>query len=113
MGGIAAHRTGNDHRSKGETIVNTDSGNTRSAATRLVECSIWLRVTFIGLSALAAGIMQLVNGDVTKTSAAALAIGGAALGAISAWRGRTLLRQIDESELPVRTREPRPLAAGS
>jgi hypothetical protein len=65
--------------------------------TRVVECGLWLRIGFIGASALAAGLLQLFDGEVKPMSALALAVGGGVLAAVSWWRARTVLAIVDRT----------------
>jgi hypothetical protein len=57
----------------------------RDADRPLVACSLWLHIGFIGAAALAAGLLQLFDGETAWLSALALAISGAVLAAAS-WR---------------------------
>ena len=68
-------------------IVNTQPIRdlSKSARRALVECGLWLRIGFIGASGVAAGIIQLLGGEVKPLSALALAVGGGVLAALS-WR---------------------------
>ena len=61
----------------------------------LIECGLWLRIGFIGACGLAAGLLQLFDGKVKPLPALALAVSGAALAAMSWWRGRTVLDIVD------------------
>ena len=63
----------------------------RDADRPLVACSLWLHVGFIGVAALAVGLLQLFDGEATWLSALALAISGAALAAASWRQARTVL----------------------
>jgi hypothetical protein len=68
-------------------IVNTQPIRdlSKSARRALVESGLWLRISFIGASGFAAGIIQLLGGEAEPISALALAIGGGVL-AILGWR---------------------------
>lgn len=61
----------------------------------LVECGLWLRIGFIGACGLAAGLLQLFNGETKPLSALVLAVSGGVLAAISWRRGRTVLDIVD------------------
>jgi hypothetical protein len=80
-----------------DRIVNTHpTPQLRKKAGRaLIECVLWLRIGFIGACGLAAGLLQLFDGEVKPLSALALALSGGALAAISWWRGRTVLDIVD------------------
>lgn len=67
----------------------------QKAGRALGECGLWLRIGFIGASGLAAGLLQLFDGEVKPLSALALAVGGGVLAAGSWWRGRTVLDIVD------------------
>lgn len=70
----------------------------------LVASGLWLRIGFIGVSGVAAGLLQLTNGDVRPISALALAIGGGVLAMSSWWRAGAVLESADE---PARMAPPR------
>ena len=76
-----------------DRIVNTHTTPElrKKAGRALVECGLWLCIGFIGASGLAAGLLQLFDGEVKPLSALALAGGGSVLAAVSWWRGRTVL----------------------
>jgi len=57
----------------------------------LLACSFWLHSGFIGAVAVAAGVIQLFDGDASLSSALALALSGAVLAAASWRRARTVL----------------------
>jgi len=67
----------------------------RKAGRALVESGLWLRIGFIGASGVAAGLIQLFDGEVKPLSALALAVGGGVLAAVSWWRARTVLENAD------------------
>ena len=65
----------------------------RNTQRALVACGAWLTVGFIGASVLAAGLLQLVDGDREWLSAPALAVSGGTL-AIAGWcRSQSVLEQ--------------------
>jgi hypothetical protein len=68
-------------------IVNTQPIRdlSKSARHALFESGLWMRVGFIGASGVAAGIIQLLGGEVKPISALALAVGGGVLATLS-WR---------------------------
>ena len=78
-------------------IVNTQPIRDLSKRARraLVESGLWLRIGFIGASGVAAGLIQLFDGEVKPLSALALAVGGGVLAAVSWWRARTVLENAD------------------
>jgi hypothetical protein len=57
----------------------------------LLACSLWLHVGFIGAVAVAAGLIQLFDGEASAFSALALASSGGVLAAASWHRARTVL----------------------
>ena len=57
----------------------------------LLVSSVWLRVGFIGATAVAAGVLQLLEGDFAWLSPLALAFCGGVLAAVSWSRARTVL----------------------
>jgi hypothetical protein len=67
----------------------------KQAGPGAVACGMWLRVAFIGASAFAVGLIQLVDGSVRPVSALALTAAGAALAAFSTRRARRVL-DVDE-----------------
>jgi len=75
----------------------------------LVACGMWLRVGLIGASGVAAGLMQLVDGEVRPLSALALAVGGGLLAAASWFRARAVLESADKA---IPETAGRPSAAG-
>jgi len=77
--------------------VNTTSNSTvRNQVERgPVVSGLWLRVTFIGLSAFAVGLIQLFDGSVKPLSALALAVVGAAMAVFSTRLARRAL-DVDE-----------------
>ena len=79
-------------------FVNTHSAHEmrNKGGRALVWCGLWLRVGFIGASALAAGLLQLFDGDVKPHLALALAVGGGVLAAVS-WRRATAVLDVADS----------------
>jgi hypothetical protein len=63
----------------------------------LVVCSLWLHSGFIGLVALAVGLLQLVDGEPKWPWALALAFSGGLLAAASWHRARTILEQTERA----------------
>lgn len=57
----------------------------------LLACSLWLRIGFVGASAVASGLLVLLSGDAQWLSALALAFFGGVLAAASFRHARTLL----------------------
>lgn len=57
----------------------------------LLTSSVWLRVGFIGATAVAAGVLQLLEGDLAWLSPLALAFCGGVLAAVSWSRARAVL----------------------
>lgn len=86
-------------------IVNTQPIRDLSRRGRhaLVESGLWLRIGFIGASGVAAGIIQLLGGEVKLVSALALAVGGGVLAALSWRRAGTIL---DSADQPTSTAPP-------
>jgi len=68
----------------------------KSARRALVESGLWLRIGFIGASGVAAGIIQLLGGDVKPISALALAVGGGVLATLSWRRAGAILESADK-----------------
>jgi hypothetical protein len=80
-------------------IVNTQPIRdlSKSARRALVESGLWLRIGFIGASGVAAGIIQLLGGEVKPISALALAVGGGVLATLS-WRRASVI--LESAEKP-------------
>lgn len=70
---------------------------TPKARRAFVAFGLWLRLGIVGAFGLVAGLLQLVDGEVKPLSALALTIGGGAMLAIGAWRGRTALDHVDDA----------------
>jgi hypothetical protein len=68
-----------------------------------VACSLWLHIGFIGASALAAGLLQVFDGEARWPFALALTFSGGVLAATSWRRGLTVLERgdRDQSSLPI------------
>ena len=79
-------------------IVNTQPIRKLSKRARraLVESGVWLRIGFIGASGVAAGIIQLLGGEVKPISALALAVGGGVLATLCWRRAGALLESADK-----------------
>lgn len=56
-----------------------------STGRALLACGLWLRLGFVGASAVVVGLIQLFGDEASPVSALALAVGGAALAVVS-WR---------------------------
>lgn len=78
-------------------MLNTQPIRDQSKRARhaLVESGLWLRIGFIGASGVAAGIIQLLGGEVKPISALALAVGGGVLATLSWRRARAVLESAD------------------
>jgi hypothetical protein len=63
----------------------------------LIACSLWLHIGFIGAATLAAGLLQLFDGEGKWLSALALAFSGGVVAAASWRRARTVLEHADRS----------------
>jgi len=68
----------------------------KSARRALAESGLWLRIGFIGASGVAAGIVQLLGGEVKPISALALAVGGVILATLSWRRAGAILESADK-----------------
>jgi len=75
----------------------------------LVASSAWLRVGFIGATAAAAGLLQLLEGDFAWLSPLALAFCGGVLAAVSWSRARAVL----DFDHPPSARQPSSQMLGS
>jgi hypothetical protein len=69
----------------------------------LVTYAIWLYIGFIGASALGAGLLSLLEGEAKWVSAAALAVSGGVVAAVSWRRGRALLARADRATAAIGT----------
>jgi hypothetical protein len=74
-----------------ESIVNTSLESRNKSKRALLACGLWLRVSFIGASGLAAGLLFIFDGSLEPLSALVLAVGGGILAAFSWWRAWTIL----------------------
>ena len=98
---VAARKV--DANLKGELmearIMNTQPIRDLSKGARraLVESGLWLRISFIGASGFAAGIIQLLGGEAKPISALALAIGGGVLAILGWRRAGAILESADRS----------------
>jgi cyanate permease len=59
-------------------------------------CGLWLHTGFVGATALAAGLLQLLAGETTWYSSLALAFFGGVLAAVSWHRGQLVVEQADK-----------------
>jgi hypothetical protein len=64
---------------------------------KLIGLSVWLHVGHVGAVAVAAGLLQMLGGEATTSSALTLACSGAAL-AVASWR--RALRALEGADLP-------------
>ena len=96
--------------------------STNNTDRALVACSLWLHVGFVGAAALAAGLIQLFDGEANWLSALGLALSGGVLAAACWLRSRTVLERAERASAvaPVtsymverRTRDSRRLARNS
>ena len=63
---------------------------------RLLACGLWLRLGFVGASAVAIGVIQLFGHDASPLSAFVLTMGGGALGILSWRRAHAALTDVDQ-----------------
>ena len=86
-------------------IANTNTSSSPASRPQVgravVVCGLWMRVTFIGASAVAVGVMQLFDGEVTLVTALALTVVGGLLTAFSLRRARAALDAADAGSLQV------------
>jgi hypothetical protein len=68
-----------------------------SATRQLIGYSVWVHIGHVGAVAVAAGLLQLLNGDTTTLSALALACSGGVLAAAS-WR--CALNALERADFP-------------
>jgi len=93
----------------GDSMYN-QIGNSSYAAWRkeagpgAFEFGMWLRVGFIGASAVAVGLIQLFGGEVKSLPALALTASGLALAFFSWHRARKSLDAMDDGVAPVNVR---------
>jgi hypothetical protein len=71
------------------------------AGRALLACGLWMRLGFVGASAAAIGLIELVGNEVRPLSALALAVGGAALAVLSWRRAHAALTQ--DADVPATT----------
>jgi hypothetical protein len=71
------------------------SGLDRKASRALVACDLWLRLGFVGIVVLGAGLLQLAGGDLQPLTGMALAVAGGGLAWFSWRRAWGLLDRID------------------
>jgi hypothetical protein len=68
----------------------------------LVTCSLWMLIGFVGTTAVAAGVLQLFDGEANWLSALALIVCGGILTATSWHRGRIVLDNADQAPVIAR-----------
>ena len=73
------------------------SAMTPKATRAHVALGLWLRLGFVGAFGLAAGLLLLVDGELTPLAAPALTIGGGAILAIAVWRARIVLDHMHDA----------------
>jgi hypothetical protein len=73
----------------------------RKAGPGVIAFGMWLRVGFIGASAIAVGLIQLFSGEVKPLSALGLAFGGLLLALFGWQRARKAIGAADEAIVPV------------
>ena len=61
----------------------------------LAGCGLWLLIGFVGATAVAAGLLQLLEGEAPPFAALTLLFSGAALAAMSWRRGRIVLEDAE------------------
>jgi hypothetical protein len=72
-----------------------------AAGPGVIAFGMWLRVGFIGASAVAVGLIQLFSGDAKPLSALGLATGGLLLALLGWWRARKSLGSEDDATVAV------------
>lgn len=75
----------------------------------LVTSSLWVLIGFVGATAVAAGLLQLFDGEANWLSALVLIVCGGILTATSWYRGRNVLEDAELEQAPV---IPRPVSRG-
>jgi hypothetical protein len=68
----------------------------------LVTCSLWMLIGFVGATAVAAGVLQLFDGEANWLSALALIVCGGILTATSWHRGRIVLDDAEQAPVIAR-----------
>ena len=93
-------------------IANTHytPASSKQAGRALMLGGLWLGIGFVGASAVAAGLLQLLGGDMKPTAALALAVGGGLLAAGSWWRGGTFIDRADRATAVATNASPRAAA---
>jgi hypothetical protein len=84
----------------------------KNAQRALVACSLWLNVGFIGTAALAAGLLQLFDGEATWLSALALAFSGGVLATASWRRGLSVLEHAEQASAVATDARSKPTSRG-
>ena len=72
-----------------------------AAGPGVIAFGMWLRVGFIGASAVAVGLIQLFSGDAKPLSALGLAAGGLLLALFGWQRARKAIGVVDDANAPV------------
>ena len=88
----------------------------RNPERALARCALWLLVGFVGATAVAAGLLQLFEGDVLRVAALTLVASGATLTVMSWRRGRAVLAEAERPRsraVRASTRSQRRLAIGT
>ena len=85
-------------------VMTTDDATRRRVQRALVACGFWLRVGFVGASAAAVGVIQLVEGEWSVLRSLVCAGAGVALTFLSWHRAHATLNGVDEpATMPVAT----------
>ena len=76
----------------------------------LLACGLWMRLGFVGASAVAVRVIRLFGNDVSPLTALALAVGGAAVAVVSWRRAHAALSK--DADVPAPTAAARPESGG-
>jgi hypothetical protein len=76
----------------------------------LLACGLWMRLGFVGASAVAVGVIQLFGNEVSPLTALALVVGGAAV-AVVGWR-RAHAALSKDADVPTTTAAAPPESGG-
>jgi hypothetical protein len=68
----------------------------------LVKCGLWILIGFVGATAVAAGILQLFDGEANWLSALVLIVGGGILTATCWHRAQTVLDDAEQAPVVAR-----------